>query len=217
MPRHLSLTCQRRSDDALHLGLPNPVRAAYAIDDAGSSSWQDSGVVSDNPINNFPPKRLPSGEWMMSRRTHNYKEIGVHFLVGGLTTLNTWESFPVLGSNQGLSAEEPYWWVLPDGNLMAMFRDNQRSGYLFRSFSTDNGRTWNQPVRTNFPDARSKFHGLRMSDGRYVLVSNVNPGLLRSSALKNKGISCPTLTVDCHSMLWRGTPRNGSIPSVLSG
>jgi hypothetical protein len=30
-------------------------------------------------------------------------------------------------------------------------------------------------VRTDFPDARSKFNGLRLSDGRYVLVSNPNP------------------------------------------
>ncbi len=28
------------------------------------------------------------------------------------------------------------------------------------------GRTWSRPVQTNFPDARSKFHGLLMSAGR---------------------------------------------------
>jgi predicted neuraminidase len=55
---------------------------------------------------------------------------------------------------------------------MTLFRDNRRSGYLYRSFSTDNGRTWSNPVRSDFPDARSKFHGLRMSNGKYVLVSN---------------------------------------------
>jgi predicted neuraminidase len=58
---------------------------------------------------------------------------------------------------------------------MALFRDNRRSGFLYRSFSTDDGRTWSRPVRTNFPDATSKVHGLRLSDGRYVLVSNANP------------------------------------------
>ncbi|MDZ4683658.1 MAG: exo-alpha-sialidase [Planctomycetaceae bacterium] len=89
--------------------------------------------------------------------------------------IDRWESFPVLGSSSQLSAEEPLWWALPDGNLVALFRDNRRSGYLYRSFSTDQGRTWSQPVRTNFPDATSKLHGLRLSDGRYVLVSNANP------------------------------------------
>ena len=118
----------------------------------------------------------PTGEWLMSRRTYDYKQKGVEFLVGGVESYDQWESFPVLGSNSELTAEEPYWWVLPDGkNLMALFRDNRKSGYLYRSFSTDNGRTWSLPVQTNFPDARSKFHGIRLKDGRYMLVSNPNP------------------------------------------
>ncbi len=138
--------------------------------------WEDGGRVFDNTINNFPPKPLPTGEWMMSRREFDYSEKGVHFIVGGIDAIDQWESFPVFGSESELAAEEPYWWILPDGkSLMALFRDNRRSGYLYRSFSVDNGRTWSLPVRTNFPDARSKFNGLRLSDGRYVLVSNPNP------------------------------------------
>jgi hypothetical protein len=139
------------------------------------ATWHDAGVVFDNTINNFPPKKLPTGQWMMSRRPHDYKKTGVHFLVGGTEAINQWESFPVLGSESELSAEEPLWWTLPDGNLMALFRDNRRSGYLFRSFSVDSGRTWSKPVKTNFPDATSKLNGLRLSNGKYVLVSNANP------------------------------------------
>ncbi len=139
-------------------------------------SWEDSGMIYNNAINNFPPKKLPTGEWLMSRRTYDYKMKGVEFLVGGVEAKDQWKSYPVFGSSTELDAEEPYWWVLPDGkNLMALFRDNRKSGFLYRSFSIDNGRTWSYPVRTNFPDARSKFHGLRLSDGRYILVSNPNP------------------------------------------
>ncbi len=138
-------------------------------------SWSDIGVIADNTINNFPPKRLPTGAWMMSRRPYDYKQTGVSFLLGGVEAIDQWESFPVLGSNSELSAEEPFWWVLPDNHLMALFRDNRRSGYLYRSFSTDHGITWSTPVRTNFPDATSKLNGLRLADGRYVLVSNANP------------------------------------------
>lgn len=140
-----------------------------------SRNWKPLGVVYDDTINNFPPKKLPSGEWMMSRRPHDYKKTGVQFLVGGTKGIDRWTSFPVLGSNSELSAEEPFWWVLPDGHLMALFRDARRSGYLYRSFSTDNGRTWTKPIKTDFPDATSKFNGLRLSDGRYVLVSNPRP------------------------------------------
>ncbi len=137
------------------------------------ATWQEHGIVYDNAINNFPPKRLSTGEWMMSRRPYNYGSAGVDFLIGGVEAFDRWEAFPV--PKGPLAAEEPYWWTLPDGNLMALFRDNRASGYIYRSFSSDDGRTWSEPVQTDFPDARSKFHGLRMSDGRYVLVSNSHP------------------------------------------
>lgn len=143
--------------------------------DRTTQEWKDAGIVYDDAINNFPPKMLPNNQWMMSRRSHDYGKTGVHFLIGGTKSIHDWESIPVLGTSSELSAEEPLWWVLPDNNLMALFRDNRRSGYLYRSFSVDNGRTWSKPVRTNFPDATSKLHGVRLSDGRYVLVSNSNP------------------------------------------
>ncbi len=137
------------------------------------NGWEHHGLVYDDALNNFPPKRLPTGEWLMSRRT---SERGVHFLVGGVDAFDQWESHPVVDYEGELLAEEPYWWILPDGeNLLALYRDNRQSGYLFRSFSTDYGRAWTEPVRTDFPDARSKFSGLQLSDGRYVLVSNPNP------------------------------------------
>lgn len=139
------------------------------------ATWEDAGQVFDNTINNFPPLKLRTGQWMMSRRMFDYKTRGVHFLIGGVNSLNDWQSFPVLGSASELKAEEPDWWILPDNRLSAVFRDNQRSGYIYRAFSTDDGRSWSKPVKTNFPDATSKISGLRLKDGRYVLVSNPNP------------------------------------------
>jgi hypothetical protein len=139
----------------------------------GAPAWLHRGLVFDDALNNFPPKKLPDGEWLMSRRDQHQ---AVHFLRGGVAGFDRWQSFPVAAYREGdLAAEEPYWWVLPDRNLMALYRDNAGSGYLFRAFSTDNGRTWTKAVRTNFPDAKSKFHGLRLQDGRYLLVSNANP------------------------------------------
>lgn len=143
-----------------------------------TKKWEDAGVVQRNAINNFPPQRLPTGEWAMTRRKHDYKDTGVEFLIGGVKALDQWTSVPVVrgaGGDVLLKAEEPIWWTLPDGNLMALFRDNGKSQYLFRAFSTDAGRSWSTPVQTDFPDARSKLHGLRLSDGRYALVSNSNP------------------------------------------
>lgn len=149
--------------------------------DPDNVTWEDIGLVYDNTINNFPPKLLPNGEWMMTRRTHDRN---VYMLTGGVESFDQWETHPVVGIGESeLVPEEPYWWVLPDDNLLALFRDNAHSGFLYRAFSTDNGRTWSRPVRTDFPDARSKFNGLQMSDGRFILVSNPNPKMRDPLAL----------------------------------
>jgi hypothetical protein len=164
-------------DEAAGFFGPSLELRALRWNEAGGK-WDDLGVVQKDAINNFPPQRLPSGEWAMSRRKHDYVVSGVEFLIGGVKALDQWTSVPVVrgaGGDVALKAEEPIWWTLPDGNIMALFRDNGPSRCLFRAFSTDHGRTWSRPVQTDFPDARSKLHGLRLKDGRYVLVSNSNP------------------------------------------
>lgn len=146
---------------------------AFELEEGDSIQWKHLGVVYENAMNNFPPKQLPNGEWMMSRRD----SVGdVSFMIGGTQAYNQWDTFSIVKYNDAtLAAEEPYWWVLPNDKLVGLFRDNLKSGYLFRAFSEDNGRNWTKPVRTNFPDATSKFNGVRLSDGRYILVSNPNP------------------------------------------
>ena len=140
-----------------------------------TGEWREAGLVFKNTINNFPPMKLRTGNWMMSRRMLDYSKSGVHFLVGGVKAIDDWQSFPVLGSASELKAEEPDWWILPDNRLAAVFRDNRRSRFLYRAISADDGRTWTTPEKTNFPDATSKISGLRLRDGRYALVSNPNP------------------------------------------
>lgn len=156
-------------------GYPGPGLSLHAFEltSAEPAKWTHHGVVFDDTLNNFAPILMPGGEWMMNRRDGKKD---VHFLRGGVKAFNDWQSTPMVKYKEaGMAAEEPDWWVLPDGSLSALFRDNLNSGYLFRAFSSDEGRTWSKPVRTNFPDAKSKFSALRLQDGRYVLVSNPKP------------------------------------------
>lgn len=137
-------------------------------------NWEPAGLVFDNALNNFAPKKLASGEWMMSRRA---SDRSVSMLVGGLKAIDDWRVIPFSQYRlpDGGAPEEPYWWTLPGGEIVGLFRDNSKSGRLLRSFSVDNGRSWSPPIRTNFPDATSKFHGLQTSRGYWVLASNTNP------------------------------------------
>jgi hypothetical protein len=136
--------------------------------------WRELGVVFDDAINNFPPQKLPDGEWAMMRRDHLRN---VSLLVGGAKSPLDWQAIPVTPtkSADGFRPEEPDWWTLPDGRMLGLFRDNSGSKRFYRAVSTDNGRTWSAPEKTNFPDATSKFFCLRTSRGYYVLVSNANP------------------------------------------
>ncbi len=136
-------------------------------------AWDAYGTVRDDTLNNFPPKRLPSGEFMMTRRDHRQQ---VSVMVGGDVRFNQWEIRPLASYGGKGRPEEPYWYILPDGkNIVGLIRDNGRSGRLMRTFSADNGRSWSPIIKTNFPDATSKFFVLRTSRGYYVMVSNSNP------------------------------------------
>ena len=124
-------------------------------------------------MNNFPPKRLPSGEWMMTRRDHRRQ---VSVMIGGTRAFNDWRINPLAAYDGSGRPEEPYWYILPDGKtIVGLIRDNGGSKSLLRTFSRDDGKTWSEIRRTNFPDATSKFFVHRTSRGYYVMVSNSNP------------------------------------------
>lgn len=141
--------------------------------DEGSQTWTPHGTVLDDTLNNFPPKKLPSGEYMMTRRDHRQQ---VSVIIGGVRSFDQWKIHPLASYNGDGRPEEPYWYVLPDGkNIVGLIRDNSRSGRLLRTFSLDGGETWTPIVKTNFPDATSKFFVLKTSRDDYVMVSNSNP------------------------------------------
>lgn len=141
--------------------------------EVAQDNWLAHGTVLDDALNNFPPKKLPSGQWMMSRRDHRRQ---VTVMLGGIEAFDRWEIQPLVRYEGKQQPEEPYWYVLEDRkNLVGLLRDNGGSKRLLRFFSNDNGRSWSKLTTTNFPDATSKFFVMRTSRGYHVLVSNANP------------------------------------------
>src|SRR5262249_34798321 len=138
------------------------------------AAWKFKATLYQDAINNFAPEKLPSGEWMMTRRDSRFN---VFMLAGGAKALDDWQSFPVVSRSEvpGFSPDEPIWWRLNDGRLHALFRDNGDSSRLYQSFSTDDGRTWSRPRLTNFPNARSKLFVWQMPSGAWAMLSNANP------------------------------------------
>lgn len=137
------------------------------------SSWDDTYLIADNTINNFPPELLPDGTWLMSRRDSDATVSWYKGDIGDWTNIAVTEP-------AGVTLNEPIWHQLPNGALSAFFRDNGSSHRLLRSDSGDLGLTWTTPKFTNFPDASSKSFSLRLSDGRYVLISNPDTNGVRN-------------------------------------
>ncbi len=146
--------------------------------DSKKQRWERHDTLYDNAINNFPPQRLNSGDWILTRRDSRFN---VTVLIGGRTSISDWQAFPVVrtGEVKRFRPDEPIFWPLPDGELFALFRDNGGSSRLFHSVSRDEGRTWTTPVLTNFPNATSKLFSIRTSRGYRVLVLNANPAIGR--------------------------------------
>jgi hypothetical protein len=144
--------------------------------DGNARQWKPLGVVFDKAMNNFPPTKMPNGEWGMICRGPNAQH-DVFMLAGGVTSPSAWTRSPIItkASADGFSPSEPDWWALPDGRLLGLFRDNGKSYRFYRAVSADNGHSWTVPEKTNFPDATSKFFCLRTTRGYYVLISNANP------------------------------------------
>ncbi len=64
--------------------------------------------------------------------------------------------------------------------IRMLFR-NARGKWLLSAESTDFGETWSAPSQTEFTDNNSKFYCMRLSDGRYAIISNPD----------QKGPRCP--------------------------
>lgn len=140
--------------------------------------WQPHTTLYHDAINNFPPQKLPTGEWILTRRDSRFN---VSILIGGHTALNDWQSYPVVGTAEvgGFRPDEPIFWILPGNSLNALFRDNGGSQRLFHATSMDLGKSWTTPALTNFPNATSKIFSIQTSRGYRILISNANPKLAR--------------------------------------
>ncbi|MBL8222448.1 MAG: exo-alpha-sialidase, partial [Bryobacterales bacterium] len=114
--------------------------------------WRDLGLVHGNTLNNFPPKRLPNGQWAMARRDYQFN---LSLMFGGVKAFDQWEIREV-PNREDRRFNEPDFIVRADGSVAMHIRDGGNSRRLYRAVSTDGGNTWSNPVRTNFPDANAK-------------------------------------------------------------
>jgi hypothetical protein len=86
----------------------------------------------------------------------------------------TWSLPVVVADGHAIAPKlpcEPYVFRSPDGEeLCCIMRENQRTGTSLVMFSRDEGKTWSKPVDTPWGLTGDRHHGLRLPDGRLVIV-----------------------------------------------
>jgi len=92
----------------------------------------------------------------------------------------TWSAPAVVCDGNKLDGKhpcEPYAFRSPDGGeLCCLMRENRRSGTSIVMFSRDEGKTWSQAVDAPWGLTGDRHHGIRLPDGRLVIVfRNASP------------------------------------------
>lgn len=75
-------------------------------------------------------------------------------------------------SAAGIVPEQGTWYQDDKGILWMYLRDGSVSLRLALSRSEDGGRTWTEPLRTDFPNTYSRAYAGRLSDGRFYIAGN---------------------------------------------
>lgn len=84
-----------------------------------------------------------------------------------------WEKTPNLRAPDGLQAIQPAVFPHGDGTFQILCRTKQ--GFLAESWSKDDGHSWSELRLTALPNPNGAIDGLRLSDGRFLLVYNDSP------------------------------------------
>lgn len=142
---------------------------------AETSSFEYLTVISKNFLANDSPRLTSDGQWLMFGRPHvktSSSENVLRMAKGGKESLDDWSfrQMPVVRV-----PHDTFWYTLPDGSIVAIESEGgvpDRRIIIMRS--TDNGDSWTDPQTSNFPEADSRLYGLRLSNGRYVLICNPN-------------------------------------------
>lgn len=135
-----------------------------------NNAWQPAGLYANNCMNNFPPERL-GGQLALICRDSN---MDVYMALADSPGANNWKGTPIAAEPPFNQMDEPTYYATRNGEVHLIIRDNSRSGYVLRAISYDNGKTFTQPVRTNYPDATSKNFTGKLSTGAYFLINNPN-------------------------------------------
>lgn len=80
---------------------------------------------------------------------------------------------------------EPTFARLSNGDVVMLYRING-AGYLYKTISTDNGKTWSELEITDIPNPNNKPRLIKTNDGRIIILNTPNnkPGMINRNPLE---------------------------------
>ena len=188
--------------------LPVPPNEKTDLTNAQIVFWwsDDEGVTWSKPVYTpifgIMPDRLvqlPSGAWLLA--THVRMQGKQYARTGNLTQIvhrsddggDTWEGPFIVGQDERYNLCEASIMLLPDGELVCYMRENSGLGLpAFKSFSQDEGRTWDGVYNTPMDGCHRPVAGI-LPSGRVLITYRYRQGGGVGARLTNQPSS------------WRGT------------
>lgn len=151
--------CYCASTDGQHWSTPHPLLMA--------DGTTMKGVIEQDPL------RLADGRLVGAA----HFQPGLHvcpIYTDDPRALTGWHRAKFESEDRGKQSRElePSQYLLPDGTIVMLFRDQQTTYRKRFSLSNDQGETWTAPADTDIPDARVKQSAGNLPDGSVFLVAN---------------------------------------------
>jgi sialidase-1 len=159
--------------------------------------WSDDEGVTWSPPQHTPvfgimPDRvveLPSGAWLLVTQVYKqgeaYADHYARIDAGPKLTVvahrsedqgETWQGPYIVGQDDHYNLCEASTLLLPDGELVCYMRENSRQGWpAFKTFSSDEGRTWEGVYRTPMDGCHRPVAGL-LPSGRVLVTYRYQQG-----------------------------------------
>ena len=140
--------------------------------------WQSVEGIGGNKLLMFEePRPLGDGR-LMAGGTHESRPIAMFWKVDEPAASPEIVLMPKPTVTASFNYGEASWYKTPDGDLVMWFRDEANGLRLFVAVSEDNGRSWTEPMPSDFPDSTARIRAGHLSDGRCYLIGNSYPKFL---------------------------------------